>query len=133
MKKLNVVIIFVAIMIFAGNCVLGATNLKSSNISKNSNVNNNVVKQIDTEKEVEEMENTFNTLLGVGSSQDTDIKEIFLKPLELLWLFFKALFIVIAINVIANIFCKGAFSYSDIIKKRIKARKLNKVLRDLYD
>lgn len=123
MKKLNVVIFLVCIIIFGKSFVVGATNLK----------NNNIKNQVNVQATSEKMQNEFDTLLGISKTQDVDVKEIFLKPLELLWLFFKALFIVVAINIIAHIFCKGAFSYTDIIKRRIKARKLNKVLRDLYD
>lgn len=128
MKKLLAVIFLVGITFLGNSYIYGAINVKNNNVNSVSNIvneNNNV-----STKEIEEY---FDGLLGIGSIKDIDVKSFFLNPFELLWLFFKAVFIVVAINMVAHIVCKGAFSYSDILKRRIKARRLNKVLRDIYD
>lgn len=128
MKKLLAIIFLVGITFLENSYIYGATNVKNNNVNSVSNIVNE-----NSNVSTKEMEEYFDGLLGIGSIKDIDVKSFLLNPLELLWLFFKAVFIVVAINVVAHIVCKGAFSYSDILKRRIKARRLNKVLRDIYD
>lgn len=126
MKKI-VAILFMLMVVFSAN-IYGITT--STNTTKVANS----VQSINSISNVgNELQQKIDELLSFDALKNIDYGELFMNPFQIFGIMFKAIFIVVLINFAAKVICKYAFNMSSIIKSRRQSRKLNKVLKDLYD
>lgn len=136
MKKLKVVL-FLLIILFSFNVnVFGLSNFNSVMNQNNIDIikeEKNIADVDSLTDSVESFMDELGSIFDITRLRTIDFKEMMLNPLMLFWIFIKAFIIVILINIIAKVVCKIMFNYSEVLKSRRKSRKLNKVLRDLYE
>ena len=126
MKKV-VACLLVFMVIFSAN-IYGVTS--------NTNINTAITNEQSVDSMIsmgEELQEKVGELLSFDALKNIDYGQLFLNPFKIFIIFFEAILIVVLINFGAKILCKYMFNLSAIIRSRRISRKLNKVLKDLYD
>ena len=116
MKKI-VAVLFMLMVVFSTN-IYGVTT--STNTTK---VANSVQSINSISNASNELQQKIDELLSFDALKNIDYGELFMNPFQIFGI----------INFAAKVICKYAFNMSSIIKSRRQSRKLNKVLKDLYD
>ncbi len=74
----------------------------------------------------------LNQVIEVVKIQNIDYLDIFKQPVILIQIFINAFLIVLFINIVSKLLCKVFFYSSDSFKRTLKAKKLDKTLKDMY-
>lgn len=142
MKKVCI-FLFIMLSLFIGLNTVNASSINKSNLNseiaslKSNDTYLNLSEVVATNDLEESIENSrafenISDILSFESLKDINFQELMLNPLKLFWILIQAFGIVIGINIGAKLVCKFLFNSSDVIKRRYKTRKLDKVLEDLY-
>lgn len=111
--------------------------VNNNNIAKNTNNTNlkSSIATVDNELLGDDkiLVDQISEFMSFDSLKNIDMATLFLNPLKIVGIFIKAFIIVIVINLLAKLICKMFFSYSDILSRRRKSRKLTKVLNSIYE
>lgn len=102
--------------------------------TNNTNMNSSIV-AVDNEflSDNIALVDQIGEFMSFDSLKNIDMSTLFLNPFKIFGIFIKAFIIVIVINLLAKLICKVFFSYSDILSRRRKSRKLKKVLNSIYE
>ena len=119
--------LFILMAIFSTN-IYGVTSNTNINTAKTNEQSVNSMISMG-----EELQEEVGELLSFDALKNIDYGQLFLNPFKIFIIFFEAILVVVLINFGAKILCKYMFNMSAIMKSRRQSRKLNKVLKDLYD
>ncbi len=125
---LYIILVILSIIIFSFSSNLHATTIQQQ-VENVSIEDNKIIEKID------ELKNKSSELLKNSTDIQSNLNSMnnITSPFGIISIFFKAVIVVLAINIFSKLFVKTIFNGYEIAKSRNKSKHLDKVLRDIYE